>query len=149
MIRDPFTQRERLYIRKSTAKMLESLNRDQEQNDGFAGAVQAEFLTKERLVQYNLSAWRDEAAAKAWSQTNHAHKDTTAQYHQPNDLVSFSSVLMNLGPVSKGIRRHQRCILCKELSYNLETQTEICSMCGASLVDQEGHRRTAETLPWF
>ena len=147
MLHEGGNKTEKTYIRKLTARMLESLA--QTQTDGFVGAVQSEFYPEDsgRLIQYNLSAWRDEESAKEWSSSQGSHKETIQQYHG-NELTSFSSVLMNLGPISKGIRRHQRCLWCHHLVYNLQTDTSECSHCGKTLIDQDGFDRTAATLPW-
>jgi len=150
-----------VHIRRMTGLMLTSLAEDPEAaQKGFTGSVQAEFVSsdingKQSLAQYNLSGWRDEESAQEWSKTNGPHAQTVKQYHAA-ELPSFSSVLMNLGPVGKGIRRHQRCLACGKLSYNLATETTQCGQCGAELQNQlqggtegKGADRTAATLPWF
>lgn len=122
-------------------------------DSGFTGTVQAEFSSPETatLTQYNLSAWRDEASASAWSRSNAEHADVVNQYKEgaKPSMRTFSSVLMNLGPVGKGIRRHQRCLSCEQLNYNIEPGLTECSNCGLQLENQYGFDRTSATLPWF
>jgi len=132
--------------------MLESLSDTEAGGEGgFAGVVQAEFAdsSTNTLSQYNLSAWRDEASAGAWSRGNAVHSDVVSKFKEgasPSQRT-FSSVLMNLGPVSKGIRRHQRCLSCEQLNYNITPDLKQCTECGLPLDDQGGFDR--RHLPWF
>lgn len=96
-------------------------------------ACQAEFKTGGLVTQYNLSAWRDEGGSSEWSRTNSLHKDIVKQFHQ-KQLTTFSSVLMNLGPIGKGIRRNRRCERCRQLLRNDESgEAAVCAHCGVPL----------------
>lgn len=140
-------------IKRKTARMLEELNDIEAGESGFTGTVQAEFSSSQTraLTQYNLSAWRDEASAATWSRSNAEHAEIVSQYKEGAKpaMRTFSSVLMNLGPLGKGIRRHQRCLSCEQLNYNIEPGLTVCANCGVPLENQYGFDRTSATLPWF
>ena len=74
---------EQQQIRLSNVTMLQSLANDPDAaENGFGGAVQAEFFHNGNIIEYNLSAWRDGDAARHWAQTNAVHKNVTNKFHK-------------------------------------------------------------------
>jgi len=147
---DSKSSMEQQEIRLANIAMLQSLAEDPEgAQKGFAGAFQAEFFdSKGNIIEYNVSGWRDQEAARTWAMTNTLHKGVTKKFHQKG-LETFSSVLMNLGPEGSGIRRVQRCLQCKGVMRNLDATVLQCKHCGADLANQQGFNRKASSLPWF
>ena len=135
---------EEVMIRTSSAQMLESLASDPNAaENGFVGALQAEFNDCGRLCMYNISSWESEDSARQWAQNSSLHKDLTRDY-QGKGLATFSSTLMNLGPVSAGIRRNRRCMWCRGVSRDRgsieETEGKThCTKCNAPY----------PKVPWF